>query len=468
MPALFILFPFAGIILLNIAYSRKNSNRASLYTAAAILLLQILMSLTMGLNLWRKIDSILNTKLIINLSLNSYSSLMLFIIGLIALTSLCVGAYQQDLNMFNFSNLCLLVVIGMDGVVLVGDLFYLYVFLEITAVSTFILIAMRKNGNALEGSFKYLVLSAVASVFILLGIALIFMFTGSLKFDDLERFFSGIHGTIPMPILSAAILILSGLFIKSGLVPFHGWVPDAYSSASSAVSILAAGIETKIAGVYSLLIVFTKVFNRNPLIGHIIMIFGAVSIVVGALSAIGQDNFKTMLSFSSISQIGYIALGIGIGTPLAILGAVFHFLNHAVFKSLLFVNSAAVERKTGTVKFEKLGGLESKMPVTGITSVIGFLSTAGIPPFSGFWSKFIIITAAWEAGFHTYAVIAILSSILTIWYFLKLQRGVFFGELKEGLEHVSEAEAGFKIFSILLSIITIALGILFPFIAGLL
>lgn len=466
MPALFILFPLIAIILLNIICSRKSVTRAGFYTAAIILLLQILMSLTMGLNFWRKIDSILNTKLIISLSLNSYSSLMLFIIGIIALFSLCIGVFQQDFNLFNFSNLYLLVVIGMDGVVLVNDLFYLYVFLEITAVSTFILIAMKKDGPALEGSFKYLVLSAVAAVFILLGIALIFMFTGSLKFDDLEKFFSGIHGTIPMPILTAAILILSGLFIKSGLVPFHGWIPDAYSSASSAVSVMVAGVETKISGVYSLLIVFTKVFNRNPLIGHIIMIFGAVSIVVGALSAIGQDNFKAMLSFSSISQIGYIALGIGIGTPLAIFGAAFHFLNHAVFKSLLFINSAAVERKTGTLKFEKLGGLESRMPVTGITSIVGFLSTAGIPPLSGFWSKFIIITAAWQAGFHAYAVIGILSSILTLWYFLKLQRGVFFGELKEGLQQVSEAEAGFKISSILLSLITIVLGILFPFVAG--
>lgn len=466
MPSLFIIFPLAGVILLNIFYSRKSSKRVSFYTAAAILLLQILMSLTMGSSLWRKIDSVLNTKLIVNLSLNSYSPLMLFIIGLITLISLSIVVYQQDINLFNFSNLCLLLVMGMDGVVLVDDLFYLYVFLEITAVSTFILIAMRKDGNALEGSFKYLILSAVASVFILLGIALIFMSTGNLKFDDLSRYFSGIHGIVPMPLLSAAILILSGLFIKSGLVPFHGWIPDAYSSASPAVSVLVGGIETKISGVYSLLIVFTKVFNHNQLLGNLIMIFGTVSIVVGALSAIGQDDFKTMLSFSSISQIGYIALGIGIGTPLAIFGAVFHFLNHAVFKSLLFVNSAAVERKTGTRKFEKLGGLEAKMPVTGVTTIIGFLSTAGIPPLSGFWSKFLIITAAWQAGFHIYAVVAILSSILTLWYFLKLQRQVFFGELKEEFRQICEAETGFKLSSILLSIITIAIGVLFPFVAG--
>jgi multicomponent Na+:H+ antiporter subunit D len=196
------------------------------------------------------------------------------------------------------------------------------------------------------------------------------------------------------------------------------------------------------------------------------MIFGIVSVVMGALSAIGQTDFKTMLAFSSISQIGYIILGIGIGTPLALFGALFHFFNHAVFKSLLFVNSAAVEAKTGTREFRKLGGLASKMPVTGATSIIGFLSTAGIPPLSGFWSKFIIITAAWQSGLYIFSVIALLSSVLTLWYFLKLQRGVFFGELAKGLEQVSEAGSVFKYSSIILSAITVIAGVLFPFIAN--
>ena len=359
----------------------------------------------------------------------------------------------------------LLIVIGMNGVVLVNDLFSLYVFMEVTAVSTFILIVINNDKKALQSSFRYLIVSAVATVFILLAIGVIFMYTDSLKFVDINKYMAGIKGDIPLPVLTSSILLLAGLFIKGGLVPFHGWLPDAYSSAPSTVSIIVAGIETKITGVYSLLIVYTKVLDKCPLIGSIIMIFGTLSIVVGALTAIAQDEFKNMLAFSSISQIGYIVLGIGIGTPLALFGAAFHFFNHAIFKSLLFVNSAAVEKQTGTTKFKKLGGLASKMPYTGVTSIIGLLSTSGIPPLSGFWSKFIIIAAAWQTGAYAYAVIALLSSILTLAYFLKLQKQVFFGELAEGLENVTEANSGYKCASIILSAITIIIGVLFPFIA---
>jgi multicomponent Na+:H+ antiporter subunit D len=186
--------------------------------------------------------------------------------------------------------------------------------------------------------------------------------------------------------------------------------------------------------------------------------------VVGALAAIGQNDFKRMLAYSSISQIGYIILGVGTSTPLALLGAVFHFFNHAVFKSLLFVNSAAVERNTGTRNIDKLGGLAARMPVTGWASIVGFLSTAGIPPLSGFWSKLIIIAAAWQAGAQIFSIIALLSSILTLGYFLILQRKVFFGEVSSGLDCVQEADLGFKSISIILSSITVLVGIVFPFV----
>lgn len=466
MPSLFIFIPLAGVIILNLIRSKKSSWKSAFYTAVSILLLQIIMSLTMGGHIYLKIESILDTKNIISLSSNAYSPLMLSIIGLIALISLYLSKYSKGINLFNYSCLILLVVMGMDGVVMVDDLFSLYVFLEITAVVTFILIAVQKDGDAFQSSFKYLVMSAAATVFILSAIALIFMTVGSLRFDDIGKYISSINGKIPLPVLSSCILLLTGLFIKGGLVPFHGWLPDAYTYAPSSVSILVAGVETKIAGVYSLLIVYTKVFNKNPLMGSIIMIFGTLSIVIGALASIGQEDFKNMLAYSSISQIGYILLAIGIGTPLALFGGVFHFFNHAIFKSLLYVNSAAVEAQTGTTKFKKLGGLASRMPVTGGTSIVGFLSTAGIPPLSGFWSKFIIIAAAWQAGFHACSIIALLSSILTLAYFLKLQRQVFFGELALGLDNITEANMGFKCISILLSAITIIAGVLFPFIAG--
>jgi multicomponent Na+:H+ antiporter subunit D len=456
--------PLAGIIVLNLSYRGKSSKKIAFYIAAVILLNQIVMSLTMGGFIWRRVDEVLNLKLFVSFNSNIYSPLMLLIIGTVALASLTLDKFLRDSRLFNFSNLILLVVMGMDGVVLVDDLFSLYVFLELTAVSTFILIAIYKEGSALEASFKYLVMSSVATVFMLSAIAFVFMSAGSLKFEDMSRLMADIKDPAALPVIIAVILFSTGLSIKAGIVPFHGWLPDAYTSAPSAVSLLLAGIVSKIAGVYPLLIIFQNVFNKSPIFGNILMVFGTVSIIIGALAALGENDFKRMLAFSSISQIGYIVLGIGIGTQLALMGAVFHFFNHAIFKSLLFVNSAAVEVSAGTRHMDKLGGLASRMPVTGGASIVGFLSTAGIPPLSGFWSKFIIIMAAWQAGQRALAIAALLSSILTLGYFLILQRKVFFGEIPEGLEGACEVNTGIKSISIILSAITIAVGILFPLI----
>ena len=194
------------------------------------------------------------------------------------------------------------------------------------------------------------------------------------------------------------------------------------------------------------------------------MVLGALSIVVGALAAIGQKDMKRMLAWSSISQVGYIVLGAGLGTPMAVAGALLHFFNHATFKSLLFVNSAAVEEQAGTREIDKLGGLASKMKITGGTSVVGFLSTAGVPPLSGFWSKLLIIAALWGAGQHAFAAIALGASILTLGYFLILQRNVFFGKLKEGLEGVREGGARYTVPALILAGVTVFVGVFFPFV----
>ena len=171
-----------------------------------------------------------------------------------------------------------------------------------------------------------------------------------------------------------------------------------------------------------------------------------------------------MLAFSSISQIGYIMMGFATGTPLGLIGAAFHFFNHSVFKSLLFLNAGAVEKATGTRNFDELGGLASKMPITGTTSIIGMLSTAGIPPLAGFWSKLIIIIALWQAGFHPYAMVAIFASVITLAYLLSLQRNVFFGKVKQGLEGIKEVAPIFYWPAIIMAFITVACGIFFPFV----
>jgi multicomponent Na+:H+ antiporter subunit D len=173
-----------------------------------------------------------------------------------------------------------------------------------------------------------------------------------------------------------------------------------------------------------------------------------------------------MLAYSSISQVGYIIVGLGCATPLGIFGAVFHLFNHAVFKSALFINSAALEAQTGMRDMDRMGGLGAKMPVTGLTSVISCLSAAGIPPLAGFWSKLIIIIALWVSGYYTYAVIAMIAGTITLAYFLSMQRRVFFGTLAAEFSTIQEAPFGLLLPVLILTVITVALGLLFPFLPG--
>jgi multicomponent Na+:H+ antiporter subunit D len=387
---------------------------------------------------------------------------MFLSIGIVALVASLVARYTIDSleRRFRFANLLLLSMAGMNGLVLASDLFVLYIFLEITAVASFILIALEKGRDAFEGAFKYMVLSAVATTLLLAGLALLFMAAGGTSFSEVAAAITRSRGS-PLP-LTAIALFLCGLFIKAGLVPFHGWLPDAYSAAPAPVSVLLAGIVTKTTGVYTLIRLVTSVFGDSQAMKSVLLLVGGVSIVVGALLALGQKDFKRMLAYSSISQVGYIVLGLGAGTRLALAGAIFHLFNHAIFKSLLFVNSAAVERQSGTTDMGKLGGISSRMPITSTTSVIAILSTAGIPPLSGFWSKLIIVVAVWRAGFHGYATLAIMASLLTLAYFLVMQRRVFFGKVSESCSGLQEASFWGVAPAVLLALITIGLGVSIP------
>ncbi|HPM42753.1 MAG TPA: proton-conducting transporter membrane subunit, partial [Candidatus Omnitrophota bacterium] len=265
----------------------------------------------------------------------------------------------------------------------------------------------------------------------------------------------------PLIIFSVALFIC-GLLIKGGLVPFHGWLPDAYASAPAPVSVLLAGIITKACGIYTLIRLVTAIFGFTDPVKNTIMFTGILSILVGAFAALGQNNLKRLLAYSSISQVGYIILGLGTGTPLGIAGAAFHLFNHSIFKSLLFVNSAAVEEETGTVDIDKMGGISARMPTTGATSVIAVLSASGIPPLSGFWSKLMIVVALWQCGRYGYAITAVLAGVLTLAYLLKIEQRVFFGKLKPGLEYIKEPGLGIISISVVLAAITIGAGLFFP------
>jgi multicomponent Na+:H+ antiporter subunit D len=222
-------------------------------------------------------------------------------------------------------------------------------------------------------------------------------------------------------------LFIMGFGLKAAFVPFHAWLPDAHPSAPAPVSALLSGVLIKTVGIYALVRLFFNVLGLTPRLAAVLMILGTISMIAGVLLAIGQWDFKRLLAYHSISQIGYIALGLGIGTPLGILGGLFHLFNHSLFKSLLFLNAGAVDYVLGTRDLRRMGGLRERMPVTARTSLVASLSIAGIPPLNGFWSKLLIILAAVQAGHIGYAAWAVLGSVLTLASFLKVQRYGFFG-----------------------------------------
>lgn len=397
----------------------------------------------------------------------SSDSLTLLMLSLIAGVGMVVTLVSQSLvanlrERISFLSLLTMTVIGMNGLVVVQDIFSLYVFLEITTVGSLILILFHKEKDALEGAFKYLVLSLLATTMMLASIAIFLLFAGDTSFAAVAKVLqtSGKH----VLVIFASALFVGGFCIKSGLVPFHGWLPDAYSSAPSPVSVLLAGIVTKTTGVYILLRIVRDVVGFTPAIQEILLLVGAISVVVGAVAALGQSDMRRMLAYSSISQVGYIILSFATGTALGVAAALFHLFNHTVFKSLLFVNACAIENKTGLRNMNEMGGLSAKMPITGTTSVIGLLSTAGVPPFAGFFSKLLILIALWQSHHFVYTVIALLTSLLTLAYFLSMQRRVFFGKLDSlRFGNLREASLWVTLPAILLAVVTTAVGLAFPF-----
>ncbi|MCX5706840.1 MAG: proton-conducting transporter membrane subunit [Candidatus Omnitrophica bacterium] len=388
------------------------------------------------------------------------ASFMLVTVNLISFLVMIYSISYMDryTDKWKFHALFMLMLAGMNGVILSGDLFSLYLFLEMASISAYVLVAFGTEPEDLEASFKYAIMGSIASIFILLGIGLLYSYTSTLNMADIS---SGLLNK-PKGLLVGfvAVLFLAGFGLKSALVPFHTWLPDAHSSAPSPVSAILSGIFIKTLGIYALARIFFNILGISDKILFLFMVLGVLSMVVGALLAMAQNDIKRMLAYSSISQIGYIVFALGIGTPLALLGGLLHLFNHAVFKSLLFLNAGAIEYSTGSRKLSDLGGLNSKLPITGGTSFIGSMSIAGIPPLGGFWSKLIIIIAAVQTGHIGFAFVAVLVSIITLVYYLKFQSFVFFGKLNQAYIKVREVPLVMKLAMVFLAGISIFSGLL--------
>ena len=379
---------------------------------------------------------------------------------------------ENDRKLGHFYALFLMLAGSVLGLVLTGDIFNMFVMVEIMTFASVALTAFRNNKfGALEAGFKYLVIGSAGSSFMLFGIALLYADCHTLNMAQISAVLS--EAPFSASTIFAFALMFAGLGIKSYIVPFHTPASEAYMVAPSGISMLFSGIVNK-AGIYGM-IRLTYVIMRAmdvPAVNALMTALGTVTMFVGVTMALAQHDFKRLLAFHSISQIGYVLTAIGIGTTSGLSAGLFHAVNHTVFKGLLFLCAGAVIFAAKTGDLDKLGGLSKRMPKTTICFLIGAFSISGLPPFNGFASKWMIYKAVFlkaaETGNIGYAFVtiaALLVSVMTLASFIKVTQAVFFGQLPENLENIEEVPFLMRLPMWIMSAFCIFGGVFYNFIS---
>ncbi|WP_153914002.1 monovalent cation/H+ antiporter subunit D family protein [Shewanella sp. TC10] len=340
-----------------------------------------------------------------------------------------------------FYSLYLLSLTGMFGIVATGDAFNVFVFLEISSLSAYALIALGKDRRALWAAFQYLIMGTIGATFILIGIGMLYQMTGTLNMSDLAIRLVDVGQT--RTVFAAFAFLIVGICLKLALFPLHLWLPNAYAYAPSIVTAFLAATSTKVA-VY-LLIRFTFTvfgisfsFTSLPL-QDILMVLGLVGVFVASITAIYQQNVKHILAYSSIAQVGYMIIGYSINTSTGVMATLLHLFNHALMKSALFLALGAVMYRIGSVQLSQFQGLGRQMPLTMSAIVIGGLSLIGVPLTVGFVSKWYLLIASVEAGMWPVAVLILLGSLLAIVYIWRIVEMAYFRPPLPGRETVKEA-----------------------------
>jgi multicomponent Na+:H+ antiporter subunit D len=330
-----------------------------------------------------------------------------------------------------YYTLYLLLIASMVGMVLTNDLFNMFVFIEICAIASCGIISIKESRECIEAAFKYLVLSAVGSGCILLAIAMLYMVTGHLNFTFVAQALPEVMYLYPYNILISMALFMLGLGVKAALFPLHVWLPDAHSSAPSPSSAVLSGLVIKVYAVTMIKLLY-KVYPPELLgmapVMNMILWMATLAIIVGSMFAIVQDDMKKMLAYSSIAQIGYVFLGVGLMTEIALTGAILHIFNHALMKAMLFLSAGAFIYATGVRKLSDLKGIGYTMPIPTITFCIGAFAMVGIPLTSGFISKWHLALGALDINRPFFAAVILISSLLNGIYYLPIVVNAFFSK----------------------------------------
>ncbi|WP_456394345.1 proton-conducting transporter transmembrane domain-containing protein [Thermococcus sp.] len=399
-----------------------------------------------------------------------FGALLALIVAFVAFMAIIysVEYMRHDTGLEKYYTLILVLELGMLGIVITGDMFNFYVFLEIMSIASYALVAFRNDTwEGIEAGIKYMFVGSLASSFILLAIALLYGQYGTLTMSYLAVKMA------QNPTLVSRVALgffIGGLLFKSGAVPVHMWLADAHPAAPSSISAMLSGLVIKVGGVYALARIAFSIYATSvsiKTVGWIIILFGCATLIVGNAMAVIQTDMKRLFAFSSVGQIGYILLGIGIGLAaygtkvgdIAMAGAVYHIVNHALIKALLFLVAGAVLHQLGTKNLNELSGLAKKMPLTGFAFLIGAAAIIGLPPMNGFASKWLIYESSALYNPFLAAVAVIGTAFCTAAYIRVLF--TFFGRPSEVVANAKEPGKA-MILPMLILILAILIMGLFP------
>lgn len=322
---------------------------------------------------------------------------------------------EEELPMQKYYMLFMMLIAGATGIVLTGDIFNLFVFLEITAIAAYSLTAFLQNRHGAEAAFKYILMGSLASTFILLAIVILYAYTGTLNMADIAQKMGSVPYYVQVFIL---LLFITGFGIEAELFPLNGWAPDAYMQAPVPVAAIFGGIVVK-AGVYALIRVIFTLFSISSSF-YLISVLGLITLIIAEMTALKQKDIKRMLAYSSIGQMGLVIVAFGIGTDKAVYGALFAMFSHAIIKPLLFFTAGYLAYKITGASIDDLKGIGRKKPFTSFFFVLAALSIIGLPPFAGFWGKYYILSAMIDAGHIGWVLLVLSASVIEAVYYLRM------------------------------------------------
>ena len=360
-----------------------------------------------------------------------------------------------------FYTMMLIATAGLRGMAVTGDAFNAFVFLEISSLATYTLIALGRDRRALVAAYQYLIVGTIGATFYVIGVGLLYLATGTLNLELIAERLPEV--TSPRALLAAEAFILVGIALKLALFPLHAWLPNAYTYAPSAATVLLASTATKVA-VYLLARYIFGIFGLHREFGDIsgaslLILLSLAAMFLASAAAIFQNDVKRLLAFSSIGQIGYITLGIAIANSDALTGAFLHIANHAVMKGAAFMAIGAILYRCGSERLDDLAGIGRAMPVTGAVLTIAGLALIGVPGTSGFVSKWYLVAGAFDAGKGWLALMIVASSFLAVLYVGRIMEIVWFRPPGRVALAAAEAPGGLLVPMVALATLTVLLGI---------